>query len=271
MFKQLEELLTKASFSMTISAKDDSISVTVIPKGKNGVAISNTPLALSGTADELDEKFVPEIINALGESLGFLTNAAEFKESAKKQEAKAKEAPKAAATTGKAAPAPAATKEKPVELNADQKKAKANADKSLEAAEKAADVDIKVFHKNQTLKAYTAAKMPQSLIDELTEKFDDLIKSKKATGEAETPKSEEKDLFTPPADAPKVETKVVGGKKAATKKVVEPVVVEEKEEEEEEQQEEDVEEEQPEEVTQAAAEETEEQEEEEEDEDEDIF
>jgi PRTRC genetic system protein E len=87
LFNKLLPLLADVTLSFTVSAKDDKISVTVVPKSTKDSkkAISNTPLAISGTADEMDEQFVDEIEKALGKVVGFMSNADEFVESVKEE------------------------------------------------------------------------------------------------------------------------------------------------------------------------------------------
>lgn len=60
MFSELKSLLDScSSVTVVLSGSDDTLSVIVIPKVKDGQnAVLSTPLALTGTAEELDDAFV---------------------------------------------------------------------------------------------------------------------------------------------------------------------------------------------------------------------
>ena len=65
MFKTLQNLLatvTSVSLSMALN-EDDTITVSVIPKGKDGVSAKIPQLTLTGTADELDVGFLGHLAN----------------------------------------------------------------------------------------------------------------------------------------------------------------------------------------------------------------
>lgn len=197
MFKKLSEILTSTNLSFILSEKNGIISATVIPKSKEGKDISNTPLSLSGTAEEMDENFADEVGKALGQAMGFLTNADQFVKDAKKKEEdakKAKEKPQASSSTTTTKPAEKKT------LTADQKKVKKSAETNLEKAKKEKDPEVINFLKNQTVKAYKEAKFDDADIAELEKSFDTII----ADGpKSETEKPEvknETDLFSNPGE-----------------------------------------------------------------------
>lgn len=202
MFTQLAEMLTKASLAMTISAKADVISVTVIPRAKDGEKLSNIPLVFSGTAEELDKKMIPELIKTLGESLGFLTNAADFTTAAKAKEqdakvaASKKEEAKVTATTAKTTKSSDDKKEKVVATK-EQKDAIKKYDKSLAAAGKTKDPDVIDFHKNEIVKLYNKVGLSkEEIITAVTNAFNALKNKINGTSDENQTGS----LFTKPAD-----------------------------------------------------------------------
>lgn len=67
MFKQLAALLAdKSQLTIMITGKPEKMSVIVLPKSQGDAAL-NTPLQLTGSAAELDEKFV-ELLSQYGSS-----------------------------------------------------------------------------------------------------------------------------------------------------------------------------------------------------------
>lgn len=206
MFKELKPVLEDASLSMTISSKGDSISVTVTPKGKGGAALNNAPLAISGTAEELDELFVGQIVKSMNETAGFRSTAADFKKSAEKQvesakkentvkeEKNSKVTEKTKETTEKTEKAPV------VELNKDQKAAESKFKKSLADAAKATDPDIVAFHKKTIVGIYSKAGFDEAAINLVKKAFDDLPNAPKAeVVQSDVFKEEEKKVDEAPA------------------------------------------------------------------------
>lgn len=224
MFSELKEVLEGADLSFTMSLKGDKISVSIIPKSKDkeGESLSNVPLLITGTAEELEEKFVSTIAETLGESVPFLTNAADFKTAAKKQyedSTKEKTAPKDK-QGNKTGSEPVAAK--PAVLTADQKKIAVKAKDAVEKARKSKDNEMVNFLKKQTVAEYTKAKFDQESIDAITAEFETIsfdeagkpVATKTTTGKTPTGKAkkadEKKDELFPEAPVTDTDTDNAG-------------------------------------------------------------
>lgn len=187
LFNSLLPILEKVNLSFTVSAKNGQISVTVLPKtlNKKGDTLSNTPLAISGTADELDESFVTDITEALSEAVNYTKNSKDFVEAVKEKstsENKTTTEKKESTKTEKT------EKTEKVVLTAAQKKLLPKAEEALKKAKAASDPDMVEFLKKQIVKLYEDAKMPDETTKELIKQFD-TIEVK--------PSVSQTDIFTP--------------------------------------------------------------------------
>lgn len=95
LFQALHELAKSTDLHMTITAQGDDLRVVVLPKPKDGAnAALSTPLALTASAAELDEKFVATLSSytasrkSLDEQLEESTNFMEAAKQAAKDSAK---------------------------------------------------------------------------------------------------------------------------------------------------------------------------------------
>lgn len=95
LFQALHELAKSTDLHMTITAQGDDLRVIVLPKPKDGaIAALSTPLALTASAAELDEKFVATLSSytasrkSLDEQLEESTNFMEAAKQAAKDNAK---------------------------------------------------------------------------------------------------------------------------------------------------------------------------------------
>jgi PRTRC genetic system protein E len=181
MFKELSELLDSANLSMTLSKKGDKISVTVIPKAKkDNDSLSNTPLIVCGTAEELDEKLVDEIQTAIGANVGYFSNAETVSAAIKEESLPNKKEQK---TTPAAKETPK-TEEKKKALNATQKKAVEKATASLEKAKKEKDPDMIEFLRKSAVKLMEDAKVPAEDIEAVSKQFKDIKPAGATQGDA---------------------------------------------------------------------------------------
>lgn len=98
-FETLSQMLSdEISLSIAVSGKQEELTVTVTPVGKN----KYPPLVFSGTAQEIDGEFIPEVQKAIGEANNrkLFTNAGTYakeveqsKETEKKPDTKASQPP----------------------------------------------------------------------------------------------------------------------------------------------------------------------------------
>lgn len=95
MFQALHELATSTELHMTITAQGDDLRVVILPKPKDGAnAALSTPLALTASPAELDEKFVATLSSytasrkSLKETLDETTSFMEAAKQAAKDAAK---------------------------------------------------------------------------------------------------------------------------------------------------------------------------------------
>ena len=156
MFTALQTLLaTVAGLSISIVAnKDDTITVTVIPKAKKegGDAALNTPLQLTGTAAELDAEFVGIVANYSNKrmSLSEQLEATESILEAAKKEASTKATKAIKKGSGATAPATSATSTETSSASDDGDEEPADSDSSQAAhtageAKPAAAADDNLF------------------------------------------------------------------------------------------------------------------------------
>jgi PRTRC genetic system protein E len=73
-FKQISEILGDAEISLTVKAKNDKITVMVLPRNKSII----NPLVVTGTHEELDEGFFELINGPISQSSGLTSNVEEF-------------------------------------------------------------------------------------------------------------------------------------------------------------------------------------------------
>jgi PRTRC genetic system protein E len=201
-FKALSLLLADANLSFIASMKGDIISVTVTPKTKDkNNNLTNTPWTGHGTAEEMDEKFIPELEKALAATSGFFANTVAFVASAKDTESKASKGADTAKTTIAAtAPKANAAKEK-VTLTAGQKAVVKKGADALAKAKKQTDPDMIAFLKNQTVKQYTDAKMDVESIETLSAQFDGIVPGEVSADKGNAAASGAGELaLTPPDD-----------------------------------------------------------------------
>lgn len=174
-FSKLLPLLVELNLSFSISAKNDVVSVTIIPKTKDkNTSLTNTPLVMSGSVEEMDEKFIPELQKALAATTGFFSNTAQFVDGAKEKTTESKPVTSTAKITTPAAEKTTVAKEK-VKLTAGQNKVLKNAGEAVEKAKKQADPDMITFLKNQTVKQLEDAKIDTATIDEIKASFDAIV------------------------------------------------------------------------------------------------
>jgi len=115
MFKEIEAMMgdETLSVSLVVAKNKDGLSVTVLPKSKEGVDASlSTPLALQGSADELDAEFTSLLAGYAGARKSLSEQLADTKaviEAAKQASAKkGQDALKKGAKPAAALKAPAA-------------------------------------------------------------------------------------------------------------------------------------------------------------------
>lgn len=221
MFKALEAFLENVNLSLTITRKGDKISVTVLPKSKDkDNKDNNTPLLMTGTADELDENFADTVGKSLGTAIGFITNADQFVKAAEKKEADVKKeaADKVAAKSSTKSTTTKAADKK--EYTRSEKEAIEIGKKSLEKAKTTKDPDMVSYLRKSAIKAYDGVALPT---DDISKEFDSLLVYQKKT--EETPAEDDTGLFA------EAESPVKKAVKPAPKAVKEePAVVEEEEE-----------------------------------------
>lgn len=121
MFQALHELATSTELHLTITAQGDDLRVVVLPKPKDGAnAALSTPLALTASPAELNEKFVATLSSytasrkSLEETLEETTNFIEAAKQAAKEAAKKSTttpAKQAASTPTEKTEAPTAVKQ----------------------------------------------------------------------------------------------------------------------------------------------------------------
>lgn len=82
-FKQVSDLIGQSEMSFTIKAKDDKLTVMILPRSttKETSGISIKPLILTGTPSELDELFFAEIYGPIEKAVGLITNLESFEKS----------------------------------------------------------------------------------------------------------------------------------------------------------------------------------------------
>lgn len=116
MFKEIESLMGEEtlSVSLIVTKSNDGLSVTVLPKVKEGAdSAMSTPLGLKGTAEELDAEFTKLLAGYSGARKSLGEQAAETSEllkaareaSAKKGQDALKKSAKPASTTAPKTPA----------------------------------------------------------------------------------------------------------------------------------------------------------------------
>lgn len=113
MFKQLEQFLDNSDLNIMISKKDNTITVSVLPKLKTDKEQALSPLLLRGTADDLDAGFINALSTKLPVANGLIVEAKQFEASVEAEGEKAeKAATKAKSKTVTSAPAAPKVKEK---------------------------------------------------------------------------------------------------------------------------------------------------------------
>ncbi len=128
MFQALHELATSTELHLTITVQGDDLRVVVLPKPKDGAnAALSTPLALTASPAELDEKFVATLSSytasrkSLETTLEETTNFMEAAKQAAKEAAKKSTIPakQAASTPIEKTEGPAATRQQAAKPSAD--------------------------------------------------------------------------------------------------------------------------------------------------------
>jgi PRTRC genetic system protein E len=79
-FKELTELIGDSEITITIKQKDESLTVMVMPKHTTQDPALNQlkPVIISGTAQELDEYFLPTISEPLQKAIGLISNTTDY-------------------------------------------------------------------------------------------------------------------------------------------------------------------------------------------------
>lgn len=91
MFKELKPVLEKANLHIEVSSSGTQISLTIHPRKKNkDEDMSTLPLAVSGTAEEIDKELPGILLKSLAKVVGFTENSEAFEEDLKKTEAEKK-------------------------------------------------------------------------------------------------------------------------------------------------------------------------------------
>lgn len=91
-FQELSEYTAKGlEFRIGISGSQEKMTVSIVPVGKQAYP----PLNFTGTAEEIDTEFLPEVQRAFGEAIGFMSNAAGYAEKVKEASEEKKTTPPA--------------------------------------------------------------------------------------------------------------------------------------------------------------------------------
>lgn len=185
MFTELSKLLDKINLSMTFSKKGDKISVTVLPKAKkDNDNLSNTPLVVCGTAEELDENLLNEIEKGIGSVVGYYSNA-DVVAAAAKEEKTEEEKVTSEKTTSKSTTKAGDDKKKP--HTGAQKKVVEKTATILEKAGKEKDPDMVEYLRKQVIKSYQDAKFDQAEIDAIDKQFAVIASNLNGTGTSPEP------------------------------------------------------------------------------------
>ena len=190
--KLAEEVLPHVSkITIIIAGTAEALTLAMISdkKEKGGVAI--LPINIKGSAAEVEAELANAIKLVFADNKQVFSNAVE-----------AAEAVKAAATTTSTTKKPhkttiksktdkeledekdeeeekeEETKPEPVKLNAAQTKVQKDQKKNFDRAEKTIDLDVVAFVEKEIVKAYEAAKMPEQVMIELKEKFEEIRAAK---------------------------------------------------------------------------------------------
>lgn len=75
-FSELRRHLEHSNLTITLAQKGDQISVQVMPDAKESAKLP--PLVFCGTADELDEGFIPQLNKSISPLAGLKTNSDQF-------------------------------------------------------------------------------------------------------------------------------------------------------------------------------------------------
>ncbi|MDP3561733.1 MAG: PRTRC system protein E [Legionellaceae bacterium] len=79
-FIQLAALLGQAEISLTVKAKDENLTVMIMPKGATQLE-KMKPLILSGSAADLDQEFFSTVSTSIQKMSGIVSNVAEYEKS----------------------------------------------------------------------------------------------------------------------------------------------------------------------------------------------
>ncbi len=109
-FTEIGKFAEHADLKLTITKKGDVMTVSLLPELKSG-GDKLMPFMASGTQEELDEGFIPEISKAIDSAGGFKTNTDQFSKAVK--ENNDEEAATSAKPAKKSSSKKAATKKSP--------------------------------------------------------------------------------------------------------------------------------------------------------------
>jgi PRTRC genetic system protein E len=123
--EDLEPLLETSNMVLSLTKKNDLVTISILPKTKNDKDLNMKPFTMTATMQELQEGGSAEFAKGISKVGGILTNLAEFEESAEKALEKKTPAASTASTTAKTTTAAPAKKEaeKKIEYTPVQKQA----------------------------------------------------------------------------------------------------------------------------------------------------
>lgn len=176
MIKQLaEDVLPNVSkVTLILTGTSEKLNLALISDRKLELDIAPKPIAISGTASEVEAALKEAISLVFTSNKELFTNALQVSEDLKKEAAEMKEKnikpkPKEKKVETE--------KEKPVKLNAAQKKVEKDIPEVVEKIKKASDSDMKDFLKNDILRRFEDVKMPESIKEAFLKQIEDCFEA----------------------------------------------------------------------------------------------
>lgn len=224
--------ISKATLILKGDADDCTLVILCDPKEK-GAKIN--PITVKGTAKEVEENLSDAIKAVFTDNKEVLTNykevASEVKKATGKKSTLKDDEKKEEKKVETKPPAPVEKKEDDFKPNKDQKAVLKKAEEAIAKAEKTTDLDMVNYLENQYLKEYEKVAIPENLVKQFKDKFEEIRKAKGAEETEETSEGsedgvkekgaeQEDDLFTTPAPAAKTAAVKETPKKEEKKKEV---------------------------------------------------